>query len=81
MIGVSSQIRVFVCAQPVDMRSGIDGLSTRVQLTMRESPASGHLFLFVSRGRNRVKVLYYERNGFCVWYNQPSSYCTSSRCR
>lgn len=70
MIGLSSQIRVFVCAEPVDMRSSIDGLSARVQLTMRASPASGHLFLFVSRLRNRVKVLYYERNGFCLWYKR-----------
>jgi transposase len=70
MIGLSSHIRVFVCPEPVDMRNSLDGLSARVQLTMRESPASGHLFLFVSRGRDRVKVLYYERNGFCLWYKR-----------
>lgn len=70
MIGLSSHIRAFVCAQPVDMRNSVDGLSARVQLTMRDSPASGHLYVFVSRNRDRVKVLYYERNGFCLWYKR-----------
>lgn len=50
------------------MRKGIQGLSAEVACVLSLNPLSGHLFVFYNRARNKVKCLYYERNGFALWY-------------
>ena len=63
-----SQLSVYLSTTPCDMRKGINGLSTEVQYVLAANPLSGHLFVFYNRMRNKVKCLYYERNGFALWY-------------
>ena len=58
---------VYLCALPVDFRLQINGLAALVQETLALDPLSEHLFAFTNRRRNRVKVLYWERNGFVLW--------------
>ncbi len=58
---------VYVCREPVDFRKGILGLSVLVEAQLSLNPFSEHLFVFCNRKRDRVKVLYWERNGFCLW--------------
>ncbi|MEQ8693406.1 MAG: IS66 family insertion sequence element accessory protein TnpB [Pseudomonadales bacterium] len=58
---------VFVCRDPVDFRKGINGLAALVEASMGRSPFSERLFVFCNRRRDRVKLLYWERNGFCLW--------------
>ncbi len=58
---------VYLCPEPVDFRLQINGLSVRVQEDLALDPLSEHLFAFTNRKRNRVKVLYWERNGFVLW--------------
>lgn len=61
------QIRVQLYGAPVDMRKSFDGLSALVKHGMGHDPLSGQLFVFVSRRATQVKVLYFDRSGFCVW--------------
>jgi len=49
------------------MRKAINTLSILVEDTLRLDPFSGHLFVFCNRGRTILKVLYWDRNGFCLW--------------
>lgn len=61
------QIRVFVYGRPVSMRLSYDGLYTLAKHTMQLDPLSGHLFAFINRRANQIKVLYFDRSGWCVW--------------
>ena len=62
--------RAYVCAQPIDMRKSIDSLSVLVVEVLRADPLSGHVFVFVSRQRNRVKLLVWDRHGFWLLYKR-----------
>ena len=52
------------------MRKSFDSLSTIVAEQLKHDPLSGHLFIFTSKRRDRVKVLYYERGGLAIWYKR-----------
>jgi len=71
-------VRVFLCTEPTDMRRSFDRLAEMTRQVIGQSPLSGHLFVFTSRRADRVKILYWERGGFALWYNQQSSHYTSS---
>lgn len=58
---------VYVCLEPVDFRKQINGLAALVETALGHSPFSETLFVFGNRRRDKVKVLYWERNGFCLW--------------
>jgi transposase len=62
--------RVFLCAAPADMRKGFDSLAALVRDYLGHDPLSGHLFLFVSRCRDRLKILYWDADGFALWYKR-----------
>jgi transposase len=66
MIGPES-VRVYVVVGNVDMRKSIDGLSQLVKSQFGLNPLGGHLFAFSNRHRTMVKLLYWDRNGFCLW--------------
>ena len=61
---------VFLHRLPVDFRKSIDGLSAIVELDMQQSPFSKHLYVFINRRRNRLKILFWEDNGFCLYYKR-----------
>lgn len=61
------QIRVHLYGHPVDMRKSFDGLYALTRQRLGKDPLSGELFVFVSRRAIQLKVLYFDRNGFCVW--------------
>lgn len=58
---------VYVCVDPVDFRKQINGLAAIVAEVLALDPFSEQLFVFTNRRRDRVKVLYWERSGFCLW--------------
>ena len=64
MIGLPAAIRVFVAAGASDLRRGFDGLARLARDVIEEDPLSGHLFVFANRRRDRVKVLYWDRDGY-----------------
>ena len=58
---------IYLAQDPVDFRLGINGLSTMIEATLRFDPFSRNLFCFVNKRRNQIKVLYWQRSGFCLW--------------
>jgi len=58
---------VYLCLQPVDFRKGINGLAALVESAFSLDLFSERLFVFVNRRRDQVKILYWERAGFCLW--------------
>lgn len=62
--------RIYVHRAPVDMRKQMDGLAMLAREVMEQDPLSGALFVFINRGRNKLKLLVWERNGFVVWYKR-----------
>lgn len=62
-----ASVRVYVCLTPCDMRRSFDGLHALVRDHLRHDAFGGHLYLFSNRRRDRVKLLYWDRDGFAVW--------------
>ena len=67
MLSLPPSVRVFVATQPVDGRKGPDSLMTIVRDTFCEDPLGGHLFVFFSKRCDRVRIVYWDRNGFAMW--------------
>lgn len=67
MLSLPSALRIFVAVEPADMRKGFDGLAQLVRDVIAQDPLSGHLFVFRNRRRDRVKILYWDRDGFAIW--------------
>ena len=67
MFGLSSAVRVYLATEPADMRKSFDGLAALAQGVLKLDPLSGHLFVFANRRRDRLKILYWDRDGFAVW--------------
>jgi transposase len=63
-------VRVFLCTRPADMRKSFDGLTGMVHEFLGQDPLSGHLFLFLNRRRNRIKVLFWEPDGLVIFYKR-----------
>jgi len=64
------RLQVFLCREAVDMRKSIDGLSLLVQEAMELNPFDEAVFVFCNRQRDKVKLLFWERNGFVLWYKR-----------
>jgi transposase len=67
---IPSTVRIFVCAEPQDMRRSFDGLALAAREHLEEDPQSGALFLFINKRRNRAKVLWFDSNGYCLLYKR-----------
>ena len=62
--------RIYLCTSPTDMRKGFDTLAALVKEFLGQDPLSGHLFLFVGRAKDRLKILYWDADGFALWYKR-----------
>jgi transposase len=67
---IPNTVRIFVCTSPVDMRYGFDRLAQTVRAVMGENPEEGALFVFSNKSANRAKVLWFDRNGYCLLYKR-----------
>ena len=65
-----SKLRIFVCLTPIRMNLSFDRLMGLAQETFDQDPVLGHLFLFLNRQRDRVKILFWDVDGFCIWYKR-----------
>jgi transposase len=70
MLSLPLPVKIFWCLTPADMRRSFDGLAQLVEQEMKLDPLSGHLFIFCSRRRDRLKLLYFERGGMAIWYKR-----------
>jgi transposase len=67
VLSLPPSVRLFVATQPVDGRKGPDSLMALVRDVFRQDPLSGHLFIFFSMRRDRVRIVYWDRNGIAMW--------------
>jgi len=70
MLNLPPSVRVFVATDITDMRKSIDSLSALVEDVLKKDAFSGHLFVFCNRRGDKIKILYWDRNGFCLWYKR-----------
>lgn len=67
MMHFDEDLAVYLHRQPVDFRKAINGLSVIVQESLQLDPFAEALYVFTNRARNRIKILYWQTNGFCLW--------------
>jgi transposase len=70
MLSFPASVRIYLCTTPTDMRKSFDGLHTLVQQVFQLNPLDGHLFLFVNRRGDRVKILWWDRDGLALYYKR-----------
>jgi transposase len=70
MLSIATGTRIFVAAGATDMRKGFDGLQGLVSGVLEQDPLCGHLFLFVNRRRDKLKILYWDGDGLAIWYRR-----------
>ncbi len=75
MLSLPVPVRILLSTQPTDMRKGFDSLAALVREELGEDPLSGHLFVFRSRRGNRVKLLFWDRDGYCLVYKRLEQGC------
>ncbi|MBP5955102.1 IS66 family insertion sequence element accessory protein TnpB [Pseudomonas anatoliensis] len=71
--------KLYLYPKPVDFRKSIDGLASLVELDIKVAVFDPVLFVFLNKPHNRVKILYWERNGFCVWLKPSNPYDSRHR--
>ena len=70
MLMLPPSVRIFIATKPADMRRSFDGLVAMVEQILQEDPFSGHIFLFRNRRGDRVKILWWDRSGFWIYYKR-----------
>ena len=69
-LDTAATTRIWLAAQPADMRCGFDRLAELAQAVTDQNPMDGHLFLFRGRHGDRLKILYFDRDGYAMWYKR-----------
>jgi len=77
MLSLPPSVRLFVATRVVDGRKGPDSLMTLVRDVLGEDIFDGHLFVFFTRRRDRVRIIYWDRDGIAMWTNQLASHYAS----
>lgn len=67
---LTGNIQIWVYSVPVDMRKSIDGLSIIVSDQLGKNPCGPDVFVFYNKNSNKIKILYWQKNGFCLWYKR-----------
>lgn len=70
MLTLPASVRIFIAAEAVDLRRGFDGLSAATRSIILQDPLSGHVFAFLNRRKNRIKLLVWDRTGFVLLYKR-----------
>ena len=70
MLNLSTNTQIYLCTVPTDMRRSFDGLSALVTSVINKDLLSGHLFLFLNRRHDRMKLMYWDRDGLAIWYKR-----------
>lgn len=70
MLMLPASVRIYVAAEPVDLRRGFDGLAAATRSLIQQDPLSGHLFVFLNRRKDRMKLLCFDRTGYLLVYKR-----------
>lgn len=73
MLMLPPDVRIFVASEPVDLRRSFDGLAALAATVLGQEPLSGHLFVFRNRAGHRLKILFWDRTGWVLWYKRLES--------
>jgi len=78
MLNLSLPVRIFLCTRPADLRRSFDGLAQLVREFLGADPLSGHLFVFRNKRADRLKLLYWDSDGYAIWYKSQEEDCPHS---
>jgi transposase len=70
VLGLSANLRYFLCCSATDMRNGFDGLAGIVRNHLKKDPISGDVFIFINKTRTHIKLLYWDGDGFALFYKR-----------
>jgi transposase len=70
MLNLTPSTKIYLCNQPVDMRKSFDALSGIIETHFGQNPLCGHLFVFFSKQRDRMKILFWQLDGFVLYYKR-----------
>jgi transposase len=70
MLNLSPNTRISLCTSPIDMRKSFDGLLGIARNVLEADPFANHLFVFLNRGHTLMKILYWDGDGFAIWYKR-----------
>jgi len=70
MLANDIKLSALLCRDPIDMRKSIDGLSIEIASNLASDPANGTVYVFYNKSKNKIKLLYWDRNGFCLLYKR-----------
>jgi transposase len=82
MLGLSANLRYFLCCSAIDIRNGFDGLAGIVRNHLKKDPVSGDIFIFLNKNRSHIKLLYWDGDGFALFYKrlERGRYALSAHC-
>ena len=75
MLSLPLHAQVYLCTAAIDLRKSFDGLSGLVESVFQSNVLEGHLFLFVNKRRDRLKALWWDRDGLIIWYKRLEAGC------
>lgn len=67
MLSLPPGLKMYISTQPLDMRKSFDGLAMAVMQSLKHDPFSGHVYIFCNKRGDKIKMLYWDRNGYCIW--------------
>ena len=70
MLSLPPSVRIFTCLEPADLRKSFDGLAQLAREYLGGDPLSGHFFVFRNKRSDRLKLLYWDTDGYCLWYKR-----------
>jgi transposase len=70
MLSWPAVVKLYLCATPTDMRKSFDSLAALASQVLHQDPLSGHVFIFRNKTGNRLKLLYWDRDGYAIWYKR-----------